>query len=111
MDIGFEKLKKGVETELGRPIEQGEEITIRALYFFGKGLKLKNQLDSEPERLGDICKRVLPEIRERMERNQRKHQVSVFGAVRDFLYKKLSRPKRLSGNRTNKQRVKEGRLF
>ncbi len=43
MNAVFEKLKKEVEKELGRPIEQDEEIELKALYYFGKGVKLKNQ--------------------------------------------------------------------
>ena len=95
MDTGFEKLKQEIEAELDRPIEQGEEITMKALYCFGKGLKLKNQLDSEPERLGDICKRVLEDIRGRMEQHQRKqHQARVIEATKDFISGKLGRNKK-----------------
>ena len=112
MDTGFEQLKKEVEAELDRPIEQGEEITMKAMYYFGKGLKLKNQVESEPERLGDICKRVLLEIRKRCEQNPDNkafkpttdtHKQRVVSAVRDFMFSRSSRPKKLSGNRIKKQ--------
>jgi len=107
-DEKFNLLKQEIEAELGlgRPIQQDEEITLKGLYYFGKGLKLRNQLDSEPERLGDICKRVLPEIRERMEQNRRKHQVSIFGAVKDFFTRKPGRNKRSS-----EQKDKQGILW
>jgi len=47
MDAQFEKLKQEVETDMGRPLEQTEEIELKGLYYFGKGLKLKNQLENE----------------------------------------------------------------
>ena len=70
MDILFKKLKQEVEAELGRPIEQAEEIELKSLYYFSRGVKLKNQLESEPEQLGDICKRVLEDMRGRVERRR-----------------------------------------
>lgn len=72
MDNNFEKLKKEIEDELGRPIDQGEEFTIKALYYFGKGMKLKNQVESEPCRLGEILPGVMKNIKRRMERHRKK---------------------------------------
>ena len=66
----FEKLKRAVEAEQDRPLEPDEEVELKALCYFSKGVKLKAQLETEPERLGDICKRVLEDIHGRMERNR-----------------------------------------
>ena len=76
MDIEFEILKREVEAELNRPIEQSEEVELKALYYFGKGLKLKNQLESEPEH------------------QKQQHQARVIEAIKDFMSGRPSRPKK-----------------
>jgi len=66
MDAEFEKVKQEVEAELGRYLKQPEEIELKALYCFGKGITLKNQLESEPQRIGDILPAVMSDIERRM---------------------------------------------
>ena len=105
MDAQLEKLKREIETDLGRPLEVSEEIEMKALYYFGKGLKLKNELESEPELLGDICKRVPEDMRSSMERRRKQgHQSRIIEAVRKYL---SGRPRR---RRTLKKQIKQGRL-
>lgn len=99
-------LKNEVEAELGRPIQQDEEIELKGLYYFGRGLKLKNHLESEPERLGDICERVLLEIKQRMEQTRRKHRTSIFGAVKDFVSGRTS-----SKRHRAKKKQRQGKLW
>ena len=90
MDAKFEKLKRVIEAEQGRPLEPAEEVELKALNYFGKGVKLKNELESEPEQIGDICKCVLEDIRGRMQHQQRH---GVVAALQDFFSGK-KRPKK-----------------
>jgi hypothetical protein len=100
MDAQYEKLKQEVEADLGRPLEVEEEIEVKALFYFGKGVNLKNELDSKPERIGDICTRVLADIRRRMERQRRiQHRRRVVSAVGDFM------------SRRTKPQVKQKKIF
>jgi len=43
-------LKTQTEADLGRAIDADEEHYLKDLFYFGKGCKLKAQLESEPER-------------------------------------------------------------
>ena len=45
----FEAAKKAVEKELGKPLDQGDEIALRGIWYFAKGLKLLQELDAESE--------------------------------------------------------------
>ena len=85
MDVEFEKLKQRTEAELGRPIDTEETQELKMLFYFGQGVKLKTQLESEPARLGDVAKEVLADIKGRMERQ---HQSRVVSAVGDYLKKR-----------------------
>jgi len=81
MDADFEKLKTETETDLGRVIDGDEEHALKLLHYFGKGCKLKAQLNSEPERIGTIASRVMAGI----ERQRREHRRGVMAATGDFL--------------------------
>ena len=61
-DADFLRLKIITEKQLGRALDADEEHTLKMLYYFGKGVKLKTQLDAGPERLGPIAKRTLASI-------------------------------------------------
>ena len=100
MDGEFQKLKSEVETNLGRPIDQAEEIELKALYCFGKGVKVKTHLESEPERLGDVCKRVLEDVRQRAERvGKQQRRARVFSAVKGFMDGRSKRGTRRTGQK------------
>jgi hypothetical protein len=93
MDAQFEKLKSHVETELDRPIDQAEEIEVKILYFFGKGVKLKQQLESEPEHIGTILSDVMADIKQRMERNKAsEHKKKILAVVGDYMGRNKRRP-------------------
>lgn len=81
----FEKVKRAVEAEDGRPLEPGDEIICRAVHGYIRGVQLRNELESgptsEPERIGPIAERVLKDIKGRMERRRRR---GVMQAMRDF---------------------------
>jgi len=49
MNPEFEVYKEQVENDLGRPIDQDEEIILKGYYYFGKGLQLLKVL-----RIGEI---------------------------------------------------------
>lgn len=49
MNPEFEAYKEQIENELGRPFDQGEEIILKAYYYFGKGLQMLKVL-----RIGEI---------------------------------------------------------
>ena len=83
MDADFEKMKRETETDLGRPIDGEEEHHLKLLHYFGKGVKLKAQLDSEPERIGPIVERRFAELVAQGERQRQ--QGRVVEAVQDFL--------------------------
>lgn len=108
MDADFENLKMQTETDLGRSLDRSEEIELKALYYFSKGVKAKNTLESEPERLGNICKRVLGDIQGRMEKHRTKlrlvgRQARVVSAIEDFTRSKLKRrPRRCSSYRADR---------
>lgn len=111
MDAEFDEVKRAVESEDDQPLEPAEEVQLKALYYFAKGCKLKAQLEarptSVPERIGEVCKRVLEDIRQRMERvRKQRHRAGVFAATRDFLSGKSSRTKRGAGR---KRRMTIGR--
>ena len=74
MDAQFVKLKQEVETDLGRSLEQHEEIELKALYYFGMAVKLKNQLESEPQHISEILPAVMADIERRMKTNRRKQR-------------------------------------
>ena len=74
MDAQFEKLKQEVETEIGRSLEQHEEIELKGLYYFGKGVKLKKQLESEPQQIGEILPAVMADIERRMKTDRRQQR-------------------------------------
>ena len=100
MDTDLQRLKQEIETGLGRPMDVGEEVETKALFYFAKGVELKNQLKSEPELLGDICKRVLENICDRMDRqSQDQRRNRIISAVGDFM-----RSPRSSVKRTSKER-------
>ncbi|MBL7186281.1 MAG: hypothetical protein ISS70_08135 [Phycisphaerae bacterium] len=106
MDAQLEKLKQEVEADLGRSMDPSEEIETKALFYFGKGVELKNQLESEPELLGDICKRVLEDMRSSMDRRRKQGRLSrIFEAMKEYL---SGRPKR---RRVPKQEAKQGQLW
>ena len=71
MNALFEKLKQKVEEDLGRSLEQPEEIELKGLYYFGKGVKLKNQLESDVEA--------------RTQQGKNQHRRRVISAVKDFM--------------------------
>lgn len=97
MDAEFEKLRQEVESDLGRPLEQSEEIELKALYYFGKGVKLKNQLESKPQHISEILPAVMTDIRGRMERQRKsQHKRRVISAVQDFMGSTSSRMKKRS---------------
>lgn len=85
MDTLFEKLKKEVEEELGRPLDQTEEIELKALYFFGKGVKLKSEIETCMER-----------------------RSLIIDAVGAFL---SGKPKRLERRKIRKQKAEQGKLL
>ena len=86
MDARFEKLKKEVETDLGRSVDQDEEHELKLLFYFAKGVKLKNQLENESQHISEILADVMADIRRRMERLRKsQHQRRVISAVRDFM--------------------------
>lgn len=68
MDNNFLKLKNEIENELGRPLDIGEENTLKGLYYFDKDVKLKGQIESEPEPIRPIAERALRDIKARMKK-------------------------------------------
>jgi hypothetical protein len=93
MDPQFEKLKQETERELGRAVDSDEEHTLKMLYYFGLGCKLKAEVDatSEPERIGPIAERVFREIETRGE-GRRRRRAGVVQAMRSFFSGKKERP-------------------
>ena len=78
----FEELKTETETDLGRAIDAEEEHALKLLYYFGKGVKLKAQLNSEPERIGEVLPGVMDNIAARMEGQRRQgHRRGVMAAA------------------------------
>jgi len=70
---------------------------------------------SESQRLDEILPEVMQNIRRRCEQNPdnkvfkptaSKHRHRVVSAVSDFMFRRSSRPKRLSGERNNKKEQK-----
>lgn len=81
MDNEFEKVKRKIEAEQGRPLTPSEEIEVRGLFYFSKGVQLKGRLEQE---------------------GKDRHRRRVVSAVRDFMGSPCSRVKRAP---------KERRLF
>jgi hypothetical protein len=46
-EVEFEKAKRIIEVKQGTPLEPADEIVVKGLYYFGRGIKLKNQLEQE----------------------------------------------------------------
>jgi hypothetical protein len=86
----FEKLKTETETDLGRAIDADEEHALKMLYYFGKGCKLKAQLEAGPEHIGTIASRAMADI----ERQRREHRSQVVQATAEFLAGKSKLAKR-----------------
>ena len=64
MDAQLAKVKKEVEADLGRPMNVGEEIETKALFYFAKGVALNKQMEHE---------------------KKSQHQGRFFSTVRDFM--------------------------
>lgn len=69
MDAQFEKLRQEVEIELGRPLEQPEEIELKGLFYFAKGVEMKNQLEQR--------RRVISAVRDFMSRRKKRSRKHV----------------------------------
>ena len=126
MDAQLEKLKHEVEADLGRHMDVGEEIELKGLFYFSKGVELKNELESEPVHIKTILPAVMANIRRRMGlqckqdhhddhhdgghggyhgESRGEHQHRVISAVGDFLGGNAKR------SRKAKRMSKERRLF
>ena len=88
-DADFTRLKIITETELGRPIDADEEHELKLLYYFGKGCKLKAELEaaSKPVHIKDI----LPAVMQDIENRQQQRRSGILRAVGDFLAGKSKR--------------------
>jgi len=105
MDADFEKLKQRTEAELGRPLDHEEEHELKLLFYFGKGVALKNTLDtapSEPECIGPIAERVLADIERRVQQQRRRSRT--VQAMREFFSGKKERPRSQKKHNTGKVR-------
>lgn len=81
MDTDFEKLKAETEADLDRELDADEQHYLKGLLYFGKGCKLKAELDAGAEHIRPIAERVLAEIKDR----RRDHRRNVMVAVGEFL--------------------------
>ena len=103
-DADFTRLKIVTERELGRDLQPDEEHTLKALFYFGKGVKLKNQL-AGPERIGPIAERALAEIA------QRRKVVLQRGVLQRYRRRrKLSRSEDNHGAESEPQKAEEQRM-
>jgi hypothetical protein len=88
MDAEFAKAKQQIEAESG-PMSQVEEIECKALFYFGQGVKLKNQLE--------------------LERKQQQARRGVVKALQDFFSGPQSKSKRTpkQGSYSNQRQKNE----
>ena len=63
MNVNFEKAKRQIEAESG-PLTPEQEIECKALFYFGQGVKLKNELEQE---------------------SKNQHRQRVVSAIRDYI--------------------------
>lgn len=61
----FEKVRLQIEAKSG-PLSPSDEIECKGLYYFGKGIKLKNQLENESQHISEILPVVMADIERRM---------------------------------------------
>ena len=109
----FDKIKQQVEVDLGRPMSLSEEIETKALFYFAKGVELKNQLEFEdmrgPVHIREILPEVMMDIRSRMERQRTsQRRCRVVAAVRDFMGGNVTRSEY---RKVSKQNVEQRRLW
>jgi len=106
MDTEFDQLRARVEKDLGVTLDEGEQIVLRGLFYFGKGLKLREK--AEPQRIGEVLPGVMKDIRRRCEQNpnnpdfppQRHSRTDrVLDAVRGFMGRKGPRHRRAKSRR------------
>lgn len=69
MNQELEHAKKQLESRLGRQITEDEQNMLKGVYYFGKSFRLKKELKSEPQRIGEILPEVMENIRKRCEQN------------------------------------------
>jgi hypothetical protein len=82
----FEQVKRIIEAEQGKPLEPSGEIIVKGLYYFGQGIKLKNQLKSESKHVGTIAHCVFEDIEAHMERRRnRQQQAQIIQAIKGFM--------------------------
>jgi hypothetical protein len=49
----FDFYQSEIEADLGRPVDQGEALVLKAVYYFGKGLQLLRLCELETENVGN----------------------------------------------------------
>jgi hypothetical protein len=79
IDVNFQEIKKQIEAEQRAPLEPAEEIECKALFYFSKGVRLKNELE--------------------LEHKQRQTWQGVIQAVRDYFSGPQSKCKRTLNQR------------
>jgi hypothetical protein len=88
-DSDFTRLKIVTERQLGRDLQPDEERVLKALFYFGKGVRLKNQLDNEPVHISKVLPGVMREI------DRRRKVVLGRGCLQKYQRRRKSRMRRL----------------
>ena len=102
------KLKTEIEADLGRPMDVSEEIETKALFYFAKGVELKNQLEFEPQHIREILPEVMMDIRSRMERQRTsQHRRRIVAAISDLMGSNGNATRQ----RASKQKARQGQLW
>ena len=105
----FEKVKRRIEAEDGKPLEPGDEIVCRAVHGFIRGVQLRNQLESQPTsgpvHISVIVKERFAEIL--ADADRRRRQIGVVEAVKEFLAGK-SKPNK---QHRAEQKTEQGQLY